>query len=182
MLELCECSSRVICLWAALPRRGGASLPRRFRRTQTGLVLWGDESTFSKPVLIKRVLLPVSTLGLVRSVKDQALFLKPQKSLWASPCALQVKTVGVLAMQSRSGSRGARRKPHAGSLGSPGWGEGVAANPPWCCRGLEKVTQQPAVMEAGEDLFFLLLSGTLCLCNNNESIPALVKTCREKYS
>lgn len=160
--RLCECSSRVICLWAALPGRGGALLPRRFRRALTGLVLWRPESAFLKPLFIKKwVSRAIRTLGWRHPIKDWALFLLQEKSLWTPHCALQVKTVGILSVWRFQGCpRETRRR----TPGSPGWSKGRAANPPWCCRGLEKVARQPALMEAGKISYFSSSFQLLCAC------------------
>lgn len=43
-------------------------------------------------------------------IKDWVLFALYQKPLWTSQCALQIKTTGILAVQSCRRSRGAQGK------------------------------------------------------------------------
>lgn len=89
---------------------GGALLPPRFRRTPPGLTLQGAEPAFSKASLYWVRF--TSNLDTRFDVPHKGLgpFCPAAQSLWTSHCALQIKTTGILAVQSCKGYRGAQWK------------------------------------------------------------------------
>lgn len=110
MLELCSATrmqSRVIRLWAALL---GQEVPYCFTDSgepQQGLSFEELSLLFLKLLFMKSSSQAIWTLSLMYPIKDRVLFLL-QKSLWTSHCALQIKTIGILAVQSCRSSRGAQ--------------------------------------------------------------------------
>lgn len=113
MLELCSAvcvQSRVICLWAALLGQEVPYCLSDSGEPHQDLSFEELNLLFLKLPFIKWGSQAIRTLGLMYPIKDWVLFVLQQKSLWTSHCALQIKAVGILAVQSCRGSSGVQGK------------------------------------------------------------------------
>lgn len=144
---------------------GGAVLPHRFRRTSPGLVLWGAESAFSKASLYKVRF--TSNLGTQFDVPHKGLgpFCAAAEVPLDFPLCSADKIQRDFSCAELQRFQRSQRK------------YDDDPRQPWletreCCKPttvLQEVDGEcdPAVMEAGKDLFiFFLFPVTLCLHDN----------------